>query len=234
MVAGWVQRVIILASGLCICAVLQAADWNGLGKWKSEALNRKPNYFSGFELYRSCTVCHDKQGWGRRDGSFPQLSGQHFNVLVKQLTDMRDNNRENPSCRYVMHEVVDETQELADLASYISKLPMSPANGKGNGKDLERGERLYMEKCIGCHGDSGEGDNKRFYPRVHGQHYRYMLRQFNWIKAGDRLNSHPDMVIRIDHFTPQDAAAVVDYVSRLNPPKEIVAPSRRWRNPDFD
>ncbi len=211
------------------------AEWNGLNAEQELALKLKPDYNRGLELYRICAKCHNKQGWGRRDGSYPQISGQHFNVLVKQLADMRANNRENPSMQhFIMPEALGDAQALTDLSAYISQLPMTPANGKGSGKDLELGQELYMDKCIGCHGDNGEGDNEKFYPRIQGQHYRYMLRQFNWIKAGERLNAHPDMVIRIEHFSMRDAKAVVDYISRLKPPKELVAPSRKWRNPDFD
>ena len=231
----WIHRWAVLLLGLVISTAGWSLEWNQAGGEKERALKLKPNYNRGLELYRICAKCHNKQGWGRRDGSFPQISGQHYNVLIKQLVDMRENNRENPSMQhFVMPEVLGDAQALADLSYYISKLLMTPANGKGRGKLQARGEELYMDKCIGCHGDHGEGDNEKFFPRIQGQHYRYMLRQFKWIKAGERLNAHPDMQIRIENFTIEDSKAVVDYISRLKPPKESVAPSRKWRNPDFE
>ena len=231
----WIHRGVVLLLGLIISTAGWSLEWNQASGEKERALKLKPNYNRGLELYRICAKCHNKQGWGRRDGSFPQISGQHYNVLVKQLVDMRENNRENPSMQhFVMPEALGDAQALADLSYYISKLLMSPANGKGRGKQQARGEELYMDKCIGCHGDHGEGNNEKFFPRIQGQHYRYMLRQFKWIKAGERLNAHPDMQIRIENFTTEDSKAVVDYISRLKPPKELVAPSRKWRNPDFE
>ena len=41
------------------------------------------------------------------------------------------------------------------------------------------------------------------------------------------------MVAQIQKFTDEDTAAVLDYVSRLKPPAELLgAPD--WVNPDFD
>ncbi len=48
---------------------------------------------------------------------------------------------------------------------------------------------------------TGEGDNEKFYPRIQGQHYEYLLRQYNWIKEGKRRNANPDMVKQIQNFT---------------------------------
>ena len=85
-----------------------------------------------------------------------------------------------------------------------------------------------------CHGDNGEGKPKRFYPKIHGQHYNYMLRQFEWIRDGKRRNANPDMVEQIKNFTDKDMQMVINYVSRAPVPKEDLAPSKDWINPDFD
>jgi cytochrome c553 len=222
--------------GLAIGMVIStsALAWNEPGGEKDIAMTLTPDTYRGMELFRICAKCHTGNGWGRRDGTIPQIAGQHYNVVVKQLADVRERNREVGNMEHFVGEVLGDTQALVDLAAYISELPMTPKNGRGPGKNLDHGEELYMDKCIGCHGDEGGGDNEKFYPRIQGQHYRYMLRQFRWIQAGERLNSHPDMQIRIDSFTKKDAQAVVDYISRLKPPKEDLAPSRKWRNPDFD
>jgi len=101
---------------------------------------------------------------------------------------------------------------------------MNPNNGKGPGDDLEHGEKLYKENCVKCHCEQGQGSAKNFYPRIQGQHYEYMLRQFEWIRDGKRRNANPDMVKQIQGFTEKDMKAVIDYASRLKPPKELVAP----------
>jgi hypothetical protein len=40
------------------------------------------------------------------------------------------------------------------------------------------------------------------------------------------------MVKQIENFTDADEIAVLDYVSRLKPPKEMLA-EPGWQNPDF-
>jgi len=59
------------------------------------------------------------------------------------------------------------------------------------------------------------------------------IRQFDWIRLGKRRNANPDMVKQIQHFSRQETEAVLDYESRLKPPKELMAPIN-WKNPDFD
>ncbi len=97
---------------------------------------------------------------------------------------------------------------------------------------LERGEALYKEHCVKCHGDYGEGKNAEFQPRIQGQHYEYLLRQFHHIKSGRRKNADETMVKQIKGFSERDIVAVVDYTSRLRPPADLSAPAG-WRNPDF-
>jgi len=87
---------------------------------------------------------------------------------------------------------------------------------------------------VSCHGENGEGNEEKFYPRIQGQHYQYILRQFREIKGGARKNANPDMVKQVHGFSEQELLAVCDYASRLKPPAAMMAKSANWRNPDFD
>jgi len=87
---------------------------------------------------------------------------------------------------------------------------------------------------VKCHGDYGEGKADKFYPKIQSQHYKYMLRQFEWIRDGKRRNANPDMVKQIKNFSDDDMVNVIDYISRQKGPKEEYAPSADWQNPDFD
>jgi len=197
------------------------------------AMYMTANTEKGLEIYRGCARCHKPEGWGLSNGSVPQLAGQHRRVVIKQLADIRAGNRGNAMMlSYACVEAIGGPQSVADVAGYIDTLEISVANGKGSGSDLELGERLYTENCARCHGAKGEGDNDKYAPRIQAQHYKYLMRQFDWIRDGTRQNANAEMVAQIKDFEKPETQAVLDYVSRLEPPEELQAPAG-WHNPDF-
>ena len=197
----------------------------------------------GVAVFEVCSACHLPEGWGTKDGTFPQLAGQAATVIIKQLADIRAKNRDNPTMypfalpkeiKNAAPEVGGGPYAIAVVAEYISKIPMNPDPGVGPGTDLALGEQLFKKNCARCHGDNGEGHKEKFFPRIQGQHYKYLLRQFEWIRDKKRRNANPDMVKQIAGFSDKDMKAVIDYVSRLKPPKKDLAESKDWINPDYD
>jgi len=197
------------------------------------ALHLTPDLANGLKIYRICAACHGPEGWGLMNGSVPQIAGQHRKVVVKQLADIRTGNRVNIlMIPYASAESIGGAQAVADVAAYIDTLEISVGNDKGRGDDLELGERLYRENCARCHGETGEGNGEAFVPRIQAQHFRYLRDQFESIRDGRRRNANPDMVAQIQSFEEQETNAVLDYVSRLEPPKALQAPEG-WKNPDL-
>jgi cytochrome c553 len=197
------------------------------------ALKLTPNVRNGLDIYRGCAACHGAEGWGLSSGVVPQLAGQHRNVVIKQLADIRSGNRANLlMVPYSSVEAIGGSQAVADVAGYIDTLEITIENGKGSGEDLELGARLFKENCTKCHGGEGQGDNDKFRPRIQSQHYAYLVTQFEQIRSGTRLNADPEMVSQIRNFDDREMRAVLDYVSRLQPPEEFQAPPG-WRNPDL-
>jgi len=96
---------------------------------------------------------------------------------------------------------------------------MTGDNGQGNGEQVAQGKKIYMNVCMGCHGEYAEGNGVVAYPLLQSQHYGYMLGQFKAIKAGLRDNADPIMISLIQSFTDEEVKAVLDYVSRIKPPK---------------
>jgi cytochrome c553 len=198
-----------------------------------QALALPPDAKNGLKIYRGCAACHMPEGWGLTSGMVPQIAGQHRRVIIKQLADIRAGYRENVlMAPYSSVESIGGTQAVADVAGYIDTLEMSVETGKGSGEDLELGAKLYREHCARCHGNSGEGDADAFVPRIQAQHYEYLVRQFEAIRNGKRHNANPEMVAQIRGFEARETQAVLDYVSRLEPPEDFRAPPG-WHNPDF-
>lgn len=228
-----------MIAGLALVVSSQAMAWNEGGGEQDDAMKLTPDIENGMEVYEVCSACHYPEGWGTQDGTFPQLAGQHKEVLIKQLADIRSLNRDNPTMYpFALPESIGDAQALADVVAYIAKLPMNPDNGKGQWAkgtaEFNQGKKLYDDNCVQCHGDKGEGKKEKYYPKIHGQHYKYMLRQFEWIRDGKRRNANPDMVKQIKLFTDKDMQMVINYVSRIEVPNKDLAPSKDWKNPDFD
>ena len=182
----------------------------------TKAMKLKPNLEQGKKTYELCATCHSQNGWGKEDGSFPVIAGQHRSVLIKQLADIRARNRENPTMYpFSGNDILGGPQGIEDVAGYIETLPVNPNPGKGDGKNLELGKTLYTEKCTACHGETGEGNADAYYPRIQGQHYAYLLRQLQWIRDGRRKNANSAMLEAVKDLDDKTLSAIADYVSRI-------------------
>lgn len=198
-----------------------------------EVLALTPNVERGRAVYLTCAVCHLPEGWGSVDGMYPQIAGQLRTVVIKQLADFRAGNRENPLMYpFSVPGISGGPHELADVAAYVAALPMTASNGLGSGTDLTLGESLYGEHCADCHGAAGEGDEAEHIPAIAGQHYAYLMRQFDAIRSGQRKNADSKMTEEIQGFSAEQQQAVMDYTSRLRPPADKLA-AEGWQNPDF-
>ena len=199
-------------------ALAQVPVWNEIKGELKTALTAKGDPTRGEAAFEPCTGCHRKDASGRTSGAYPRLSGQHATVLVKQISDFQSGRRSNPKMEPFIGDHVLNSFEIADIAIYLQGLPVSPANGKGPGSGVTRGYQLYGKDCVECHGTRGEGNAEKLHPMVAAQHYRYLLRQAQLIRDGDRRNSNPDMVKVIKPYTNSDLEAVADYMSQLEPP----------------
>lgn len=82
---------------ICLTFSTTSLAWLEKGGERDEALKLKPDLENGVDVYEVCAACHLTEGWGTKEGTFPQLAGQLKGVLIKQLADIREGNRDNPT-----------------------------------------------------------------------------------------------------------------------------------------
>ncbi len=180
------------------------------------ALLLESNLEEGKKTYRLCATCHLDNGFGKINGSFPVIASQHQSVVIKQLKDIQNKYRQNPTM-YPFSDpaTIGGIQAIADVSAYIESLPSNQNNGIGPGDNLTNGKILYLNNCTGCHGLEGQGDTGKVFPKIKGQHYQYLLRQLKWIRDEYRTNGNPDMLILIKNMSDAELSDLADYISRL-------------------
>lgn len=190
----------------------------------SVELHFKPDVENGKRVYEICASCHLPDGWGNRDGVYPQLAGQHATVLMQQLLDIREGRRDNPAMfPFVQERSIGGYQNLADVVAYISTLPMTPFNGRGKwgiaSPEYQQGKQIFEQKCTICHGEQAEGNSSAKHPRLQGQHYAYLIQQARLITSHQRI-VNPAMTAAIESLSVLETEAVMNYISRIKVPEE--------------
>jgi cytochrome c553 len=198
-------------------AMAQAPAWNDIQGELKAVLELKGDAARGRAAFETCEGCHRKDASGRTSGAYPRLSGQHSTVLMKQIVDIRNGQRQNPKMQPFVEDHVLTAYDIADIAVFLQALPVSADNGKGPGTGVARGKQLYENDCAECHGIRGQGSAARFYPVVAAQHYRYLLRELKFIRDGDRRNANPEMVQLTKPYTGADLEALADYMAQMPP-----------------
>ena len=86
--------------------------------------------------------------------------------------------------------------------------------------DAKRAEEIVQGKCFVCHGADGESSSPVF-PRLAGQHARYVERQLADYKAGRRKSSA--MQPMVEDLSPEDFKALGLYFESRKPQAHAVA-----------
>jgi len=83
---------------LCIgSTVAEELDPNAAAKELEKALKLTPNPERGREICLLCAVCHQPEGWGLANGEYPQIAGQLYEGIIKQMADIRARIRDTPT-----------------------------------------------------------------------------------------------------------------------------------------
>ncbi len=139
-------------------------------------------------LVASCVVCHGVQEAQRG----PILNGMENWYLRDQInkfrSGIRGNNPENRS-EHLMGigaRSITEDLDVPYLAYWFSSKEPVPAIRTIRG-DLELGKDLYQRRCVSCHGEKGEGNQKLISPsltHLEGWYFYQQMRKFREGKRG--------------------------------------------------
>jgi cytochrome c553 len=187
----------------------------------ADASRLKPNAEHGLELFQTCSKCHGPEGGGSRAIGTPEIAGQHFRVLAKQLVDYQHDKRYDIRMEQVakQHDLTN-AQAITDIATYVSELEWKPAGGIGDGELVAHGEEVYVQRCQSCHGATGEGAAEKIVPRLAGQHYGYLLREMHDAVEGRRPNFSLKHIRLLQKLDRDDFVGLADFLSRANPARE--------------
>jgi len=202
---------VLVAGGLTLPTAVNADEHDDI----SAALRMMPDPVNGKRLFRTCVQCHGAQRAGLAGGWVPEIAGQYRDVLVKELIDYRhgvrwDLRMEVVASRHVLASVHD----IVDVATYVASLAPAPSGRTGSGEWAQAGARVYAAQCAACHGATAQGNSSGI-PRMAGQNFDYLLRQFHDAIEGRRPNMGVVHVERLKTLDMRELTGLADYLSRL-------------------
>ena len=166
-----------------------------------------------------CGACHGADG-NSTSPAYPNLAGQHPEYIAKQLSEFKSGARKNAIMAPNAAKLTDE--DMRNLAAYYSAQQPKPKQAKDAALVAE-GLKLYkggnagsgVPACASCHGPAGSGIPVQF-PRLAGQHSKYVLSQLKNFRSGDRANDGGKMMQVIARkMTDQEMKAVAEYINGL-------------------
>ena len=164
-----------------------------------------------------CMACHTVDG-SRGSPANPIIQGQHPEYLVKQLTEFKAGQRNNPIMKGIASTL--SADDMRNVAAFYATKQAKP--GFARNKDtVALGEKIWrggiadreVPACSGCHSPDGAGIPVQ-YPRLAGQHADYAEAQLAAFRAGTRANS-PPMVGIASKMNDREIKAVADYIAGL-------------------
>lgn len=180
-----------------------------------------------------CSSCHGLHG-NSMTSSFPNLAGQNYNYLLKQLQDFRSGARKASTMDSMIKTIPKSAKDanIEAIAAYFAKqkyVRSTHANTtekKPSKALVEEGYRIYqwglpgrkVPACAACHMPSGLGNAPMAIPALAGQHAVYLDTELNRFADGKRHNSPGNVMEHIARrLLPQQRAAVAAYAQAMKP-----------------
>jgi cytochrome c553 len=163
-----------------------------------------------------CSTCHGPRGISRSP-EFPILAAQGKGYLEAQINAFRQKTRSEKDAHDFMWGIAGNLDEsiIDGIAVYYASQP--PAPGRSDDPALvAKGKELFdkglpergIPACQVCHGPDAMG--KADFPRLAGQHAKYIVKQLNYIQS--LVRAAPVMHGIVKDLTPAEIVAVAAYV----------------------
>lgn len=169
-----------------------------------------------------CWRCHGVDGTGRGSGAFPSLAGQRADYLYSALQAFVDRSRFSGIMSTIAASLSD--QEMREVAAYYEGLPPRAAEPSDDTSTLERGATIAsrgiphhdIPSCADCHGPDDAPKNPA-YPKLAGQHARYLRLQLELFREGRRGGSGYAnlMHVFVGRLGPEQVRDVTTYYASL-------------------
>lgn len=162
-----------------------------------------------------CFVCHGMEGESSSE-DFPRLAGQHAQYIAKQLDNFKTGKRKSSAMAALVANL--SPDEMLALGKYFEKQQHAPEPPK-NRTLAESGRAIYhagnagsgVIACATCHGAEAKGTADL--PRLAGQFASYTETQLKLFHKRERNNDNSVMHAIVQRMTPQEMAAVAEYLS---------------------
>jgi cytochrome c553 len=141
-----------------------------------------------------CWRCHGVDGTGRGPGAFPSLAGQRAEYLYASLRAFADRSRFSGVMSGIAANLDDDAMRSA--ATYYAGLAPRKSQRQDDPSGIARGAAIAsrgvpdrdIPACVECHGPTDRPKNPS-YPRLGGQHVRYLAQQLRLLQERRRGGS---------------------------------------------
>ena len=208
----------------------------------------------------ACNSCHGPNGEGNAQAGYPVLAGLDAEYLAAQLQAFKKGTRKNALMAPIAATLSE--RDTVDVAAWYAQLtwPQESASAKSasskastktstSAARMQAAERLAREgdwsrdlpACFTCHGPNGTGVGA--FPRISGQHARYIAAQLKAWRAGTRRNDplhlmhataqklKPQEIQPLSTWLAQYRPSATDTAAEPLPEKPAAAPKGKAEKP---